>query len=313
MILILSLSYRSANSDASCSVFQEAAYAFMKREDAREAHGKAEADRNRVADYFNAFPVMRDRYEGRLEEARRELTQADVALKNKSKPLETICLEFARENCAKKEFEPMVPFFRQLKHELGTSNSLAQFIKSFLPPSANLSQSQQSAVKPDELQRFSRELADLRKQQDDEAKLRRELSENIRTLKDNSNKRFKTCEDKLRDVETSQRGLRSELDQTKEEMRRVVNDLKEVQQSLAQPQESNSENPQNPMPTAAGANPGPDAAEVGLDGFCVCFGFLLTFSRLRRLLKIVFYLFWAVMRVCRKNTSNLSPKWRSWS
>ena len=235
----------------------------MKREDAREAHSKAEADRNRVADYFNAFPVMRDRYEGRLEEARRELTQADAVLKSKSKPLETICLEFARENSAKKELEPMVLFLRQLKHDLGT-NSLAQFIKSFLPPSAGLSQSQQSAAKPDELQRFSKELADLRKQQDDEAKLRRELSENIRTLKEGSNKRLKTCEDKLRDVETSQRGLRSELDQTKEEMRRVVNDLKEVQQSLAQPQESNTEKPQNAVPTAAEANPGPDAAEVSV-------------------------------------------------
>ncbi|CUS11537.1 unnamed protein product [Tuber aestivum] len=256
-------SHQLTNIDApSCSVFQEAAHAFMKREDAREVHSKAEADRNKVAEYFSQFPVMRDRYEGRLEEARRELMLADMALGIKSKPLETICLEFARENCAKKELEPMVPLLRQLKHELGTSNSLAQLIKSSLPPPANPSQSQQSATKPDELQRFSRELADLRKQQDDEAKSRRELSENFLKYKDNSNKRFKTCEDKLKDVETSQRSLQSELDRTKEEMRRVVNDIEKVQQSLAQLQESNAGKPQNVEPTAAGASPGLDAAEV---------------------------------------------------
>ncbi|PWW74834.1 hypothetical protein C7212DRAFT_282522 [Tuber magnatum] len=234
----------------------------MKREDAREAHSKAETDRNKVADYFPAFPVMRDRYEGRLEEARRELMLTDMALKIKSKPLETICLEFARENSGKKELEPMVPLLRQLKHELGTSNSLAQFIKSSLPPSANLSQSQQSTTKPDELQRLSRELADLRKQQGDEAKSRRELSENFLQYKDSSNKRLKTCEDRLKDVETSQRSLRGELDRTKEEMRRVVDDIGKVQQSLVQIQESNTGEPQNAEPTAAGASPGLDAAEV---------------------------------------------------
>ncbi|KAG0641347.1 hypothetical protein HOY80DRAFT_1008559 [Tuber brumale] len=243
------------------SIFQEAAYAFIKREDAREAHSKAEADRNRVAEYFNAFPVMRDRYEGRLENARKELVRANRNLEIKSRPLETICLEFARENSAKKELEPIVPFLRQLRHEIGTSNSLAQFLKS-LSPSTNLSQSQQSAAKPDELQRLSRELADLRKLQEDEAKLRRELSGDFREYKDNSSKRLKTCEDKLEDVETSQRGLRSELDQTKEEMCRVVDDIRGVQQSLAQLQESNTENTQNAAPTTAGASLGSDVAEI---------------------------------------------------
>ncbi|CAZ84961.1 unnamed protein product [Tuber melanosporum] len=244
------------------SIFQEAAYAFIKREDAREAHSKAEADRNKVAEYFNAFPVMRDRYEGRLENTRKELARANRGLEIKSRPLETICLEFARENCAKKELEPMVPFLRQLRHEFGTSDSLAQFLKSSLSPSTNLSQPQQSAAKPDELQRLSSELANLKKQQDDEAKLRRELSGDFREYKDNSSKRLKTCEDKLEDVETSQRDLRSELDQTKEEMRRVVDDIRGVQQSLAQLQESSTKNTQNSVPTATGANLSSDVAEI---------------------------------------------------
>ncbi|RPB00009.1 hypothetical protein L873DRAFT_1737344 [Choiromyces venosus 120613-1] len=251
---------RKPNSFA--SVFQEAAFAFMKREDARETYNKAEADRNRVADYFNAFPVMRDRYEGRLEEARRELTQADVALKIKSKPLETICIEFARENCAKKELEPMVSFVRQLRNELGGSSSLAQFIKSAQSPSANLSQSQQPAAKHDEFLRFDRELADLRKRRDEEEKFRGELFDSFHKYKGDTNKRLKTYDDRLKEVEVSQRGLRNELKQTGGELRRVVEDIKRVQQSLAQVQESTTGKIQNDVIMADAANSGSDVAEI---------------------------------------------------
>lgn len=220
---------------------------------ARETYGAlkvAESERNQHAEHFPSFPVMRERYEGNLNRAKKDHALAEENLKEKSEPLDRICTELARENLSMREVESVASFARQLKRDIGEASSLSQFVKSI-----SQAQQTQSSIKPADFERLSKDLKDLRKRQDEDARIHQEFAAEFRDFKSEQKIKFQRqerklelceieigrCNQRIERCEKLQQTLQSDIERTREDLMNALqiansarDTAKEVQESSRQ-------------------------------------------------------------------------------
>lgn len=215
------ISYPGATKEQKyAGVFQEASFAYCKYLEALHNYKSAEKDSKDHAEHFNLFPVMKERYEGNVKAAKKQLSIAHEALRNKSGPLEDLCKLLFKEHAINTGIENAIGFLQKIKSELG-NGSLAQFVKANVPvpvppplgPSKN------------EFEQLRDELLSMKKKQEEEEKMRQNLTNEFHNYKNNQTDKTRTCMTRLSKIEQE---LKEQTKGTEERLEVAMSLLTEV-------------------------------------------------------------------------------------
>ena len=99
----------------------EASYAAIKLSQAREVYSKAFAESNRHSEHYSAFPVMKERYEGILQESKKEHDRLKSDFDIKAAVLNQELQKFAAKQASARESEAAIQSAQKLASELGQS------------------------------------------------------------------------------------------------------------------------------------------------------------------------------------------------
>lgn len=181
----------------------------------------AEKERNDHAEHFNAFPALKDRYEGNLKAAKKEHLSATETLGKKSTSLERFCGKLIEERLSQRDAESAVEFCDKIRKELGNSPSLTQFVKSSIPTPA-------PAPSKDEFQQLRNEVREMKKKQEEEEKTRQNLANEFLNYKNEQANRLRNQDNKLNRLENAQTEFKTNFERIKDELRKTSEELKKA-------------------------------------------------------------------------------------
>lgn len=154
---------------------------------------------------------MRERYEGNARAAKKELNIAQEALRHKSIPLEELCQKLFKEHAVNTGMENAIAFFQKIQKELGNA-SLTQFVKSNAPAPALVP----SGPSKSEFQQLRDDLQKMKKKQEEDEKMRQSFYEEFHNHKNSQADRFRSLSSRQSKIETLQKELKTEVEQTKQ-------------------------------------------------------------------------------------------------